>query len=429
MEKINFEERLKRHDGGFAGVVPFAPGDQLLQLDFTQKNMELTEDILLDTARFSTYINRKLEGYKYGIGGYAEHRTIYKRSAVFGPSGPPLVLPPGENSSQPVCHSHSTLTEAEFYWEADTAVYKELKAFMLQHRKNPTKAEAVLWQKLRGNQLNGYSFRRQHIIGRFIADFVCLAKKLVIEIDGLQHSLPQHIESDLNRTLWLQTKGYEVIRFTNEEVLLQTDNVFNCILDKLCEMPFAPKRQYEKPASSTQSRPGAAGGLHPVGEGWDGGAEEPSINKKTQEFISSEPRRLHLGIDIWGPAGTPVYAPLEGTVHSFAFNDAYGDYGATLILQHDVDGFLFHTLYGHLSLASIREKMEGQTIEKGDWIAAFGEPAENGQWPPHLHFQLVRDMQGRKGDYPGVCRYSEKETYLVNCPDADLILRMMQYVV
>jgi murein DD-endopeptidase MepM/ murein hydrolase activator NlpD len=139
------------------------------------------------------------------------------------------------------------------------------------------------------------------------------------------------------------------------------------------------------------------------------------------------PRRLHLGVDIWGPAGTPVHAPLEGTVHSFAFNDAYGDYGATLILQHKLDGVIFHTLYGHLSLHSIEDKREGADIAKGDWIAAFGEPAENGQWPPHLHFQVIQNMRGMKGDFPGVCRYSEREGYLANGPDPDLILGMLQY--
>ncbi|MCW3074216.1 MAG: Peptidase [Flaviaesturariibacter sp.] len=141
------------------------------------------------------------------------------------------------------------------------------------------------------------------------------------------------------------------------------------------------------------------------------------------------PRRLHLGIDIWGPAGVPIYAPLEGTVHSFAFNDAYGDYGATLILQHELEGVIFHTLYGHLSLHSIEDKREGQDIAKGDWIAAFGEPAENGYWPPHLHFQVIQDMRGMKGDFPGVCKFSEGESYLANGPDGDLILGMVKYAV
>lgn len=168
-----------------------------------------------------------------------------------------------------------------------------------------------------------------------------------------------------------------------------------------------------------------AGALYGIG----GYNEHRTIYSRSQVFDtgSEEPRRLHLGVDIWGAAGTPVYAPLPGTVHSVGFNAAFGDYGATLILQHDVDGFLFHTLYGHLSLHSIEDKKEGDTFEKGEWIAAFGPPAENGHWPPHLHFQLIIDMQGWRGDYPGVCKYSEREGYLANCPDPDLILNMVQH--
>lgn len=59
-------------------------------------------------------------------------------------------------------------------------------------------------------------------------------------------------------------------------------------------------------------------------------------------------------------------------------------------------------------------------------IGHFGEPAENGDWPPHLHFQVIHDMEFKKGDYPGVCSISERERYLKNCPDPDLILKMMQ---
>jgi murein DD-endopeptidase MepM/ murein hydrolase activator NlpD len=141
-----------------------------------------------------------------------------------------------------------------------------------------------------------------------------------------------------------------------------------------------------------------------------------------------EPRRLHLGIDIWGKAYTPVMSPLNGIVHSFAFNNRYGDYGATLILTHNLDGCSFHTLYGHLSLNSIKNLREGDNVRKGDVIAEFGIPMENGQWPPHLHFQVIKQMGEWKGDYPGVCKFSEREKYLENCPDPDLILGMMQYV-
>ncbi|HVG11447.1 MAG TPA: peptidoglycan DD-metalloendopeptidase family protein [Flavisolibacter sp.] len=158
--------------------------------------------------------------------------------------------------------------------------------------------------------------------------------------------------------------------------------------------------------------------------------EHRTIYKRSDVFDAAdgvEPRRLHLGVDIWGPAGVPVYAPLPGSVHSFAFNDAFGDYGATLILEHELEGMIFYTLYGHLSLHSIEDKQEGASVEKGQWIAAFGEPAENGQWPPHLHFQIIGHLGAYQGDYPGVCALSEKQGYLANCPDPDVVLNMMRF--
>lgn len=141
-----------------------------------------------------------------------------------------------------------------------------------------------------------------------------------------------------------------------------------------------------------------------------------------------EPRRLHLGIDIWGPAGTPVYAFMGGMVHSFAFNAPFGDYGATLILLHQLDGVPFYTLYGHLSLRDIQTLSAGQYVSIGETIAHFGELPENGHWPPHLHFQIILDMELKEGDYPGVCKYSEKEKYLANCPDPDLILQLNKFI-
>jgi peptidoglycan LD-endopeptidase LytH len=222
---------LKKYQDTFHPVVPFdAKKDKLLRLDFTAANTELTEEILLDTEQFTTYINKKLGSkYTYGIGGYDEHRTIYSRSS----------------------------------------------------------------------------------------------------------------------------------RFDGDE----------------------------------------------------------------------EPRRLHLGIDIWGKAGTPIYAPFGGYVHSFAFNNHFGDYGATIILQHQIDGISFNTLYGHLSLDDLAGLHEGKYINRGQEFAHFGEPKDNGHWPPHLHFQIVKEMHQKKGDYRGVCKFSERHQYLLNSPDPDVILQMMQYAI
>jgi peptidoglycan LD-endopeptidase LytH len=140
---------------------------------------------------------------------------------------------------------------------------------------------------------------------------------------------------------------------------------------------------------------------------------------------SDEPRRLHLGIDIWGKAGTPIMAPIGGMVHSVAFNDNDGDYGATIILAHQLQGISFYGLYGHLSLADIQQIEDGNYINGGKVFAHFGKPEENGNWPPHLHFQLIKDIGLAEGDYPGVCKWSERDFYLQNCPDPDLLLQMM----
>lgn len=138
-------------------------------------------------------------------------------------------------------------------------------------------------------------------------------------------------------------------------------------------------------------------------------------------------RTIHLGIDIWGEAGTKVYAPLGGIVHSFAFNNNNGDYGATIILLHQLNTLTFYTLYGHLSLEDIAKISEFQYVIRGQVVGHFGPPAENGNWPPHLHFQVIKDIGVNEGDYPGVCAPNERNKYLSNCPDPDAILGMMQY--
>jgi murein DD-endopeptidase MepM/ murein hydrolase activator NlpD len=136
------------------------------------------------------------------------------------------------------------------------------------------------------------------------------------------------------------------------------------------------------------------------------------------DHSDDEPRRIHVGIDIWGKAGTPVHAPIGGVLHSMAMNDGVGDYGSTLVLQHQLDGIAFHTLYGHMS-ASDLVFQEGSYIMQGQEFAHFGMPHENGNWPPHLHFQIIIDMELNEGDYPGVCRVSELLKYAFNCPDPE----------
>ena len=117
---------------------------------------------------------------------------------------------------------------------ADVIEYPLLWKFAKENRNNPTEAERLLWFYLSNKQL-GVRFRRQHIIGQYIADFACLEKMLIIELDGGYHSLPEQQISDEQRTADLQEMGYRVIRFTNEELFQEMDLVLTKIKNALNE--------------------------------------------------------------------------------------------------------------------------------------------------------------------------------------------------
>ncbi|TGE18655.1 peptidoglycan DD-metalloendopeptidase family protein [Hymenobacter elongatus] len=134
-------------------------------------------------------------------------------------------------------------------------------------------------------------------------------------------------------------------------------------------------------------------------------------------------RSLHLGVDVWLRAGTPVLAPLAAVVHSVADNNNFGDYGPTVILEHQLEETAFYTLYGHLGRAEVALLRPGMTLEKGEKFAEVGPHPENGDWPPHLHFQVMADMQGRVGDFPGVALPEEKAQWAELCPDPNLLLQ------
>lgn len=138
----------------------------------------------------------------------------------------------------------------------------------------------------------------------------------------------------------------------------------------------------------------------------------------------SEPRTLHLGVDLWLAAGSSVHAVLPGRVHSCQDNAAFGDYGPTLILQHSLGGRIFYTLYGHLARESLDASPVDRVVEAGDVLGWLGAPEVNVGWPPHLHFQIITDLLDYIGDYPGVCRPSEAAQWLARCPDPNLLLRL-----
>lgn len=139
---------------------------------------------------------------------------------------------------------------------------------------------------------------------------------------------------------------------------------------------------------------------------------------------AAETRTLHLGIDLWTAAGTPVHAVLAGRVHSLADNARFGDYGPTVILEHECEGLRFHTLYGHLAAGVLGRLQVGQALAAGEPFAHLGTAPGNGGWPSHLHFQVIGALGDARGDYPGVCRPSEAAHWLARCPDPDRLLRI-----
>lgn len=158
--------------------------------------------------------------------------------------------------------------------------------------------------------------------------------------------------------------------------------------------------------------------------GIGGYMENRQIYRRSDVFAFGETyRNIHLGIDIWGPEGTPVYAPLSGTVHSFQDNAGFGNYGPTIILQHNIQGETFFSLYGHLQFSDLKDLYEGREFAKGELLCHLGGEEENGNWPPHLHFQLILDMKRLKGDFPGVCSSEDEVYYKSICPDPNLLIR------
>jgi murein DD-endopeptidase MepM/ murein hydrolase activator NlpD len=153
--------------------------------------------------------------------------------------------------------------------------------------------------------------------------------------------------------------------------------------------------------------------------------ENRTIYSRSDLFSEEKsPRTIHLGIDIFAASGTPVHAPLDGMVHSFQNNKRFGDYGPTIILEHQLEATTFYTLYGHLNTRSLKKLSPKLFFPAGSVIGWLGDPSENGNWAPHLHFQIITDMLGKQGDFPGVCSQEDRARFLELCPDPNLILNI-----
>jgi len=140
---------------------------------------------------------------------------------------------------------------------------------------------------------------------------------------------------------------------------------------------------------------------------------------------TDERRSVHLGIDLFVPPGSTVRAPLRGVVHALADNRTPQDYGPLVILRHEADDATpFFTLYGHLTGDTLDGLSPGQRVEQGQAIARVGAPPVNGDWPPHLHFQVILDLLELGAGFPGVVLASRRRVFEALSPDPNLLLRI-----
>jgi 4-aminobutyrate aminotransferase-like enzyme len=157
--------------------------------------------------------------------------------------------------------------------------------------------------------------------------------------------------------------------------------------------------------------------------------DEPRGFYLTQAFAGRdgeppERRTIHMGIDVFDEPGADVRAFTRSVVKSVRDNAGRLDYGPTVILEHEGPDGPFWTLYGHLERASVERLEAGQRLEAGEVFARVGPRPENGDWPPHLHFQVITDLLGREGDFPGVALPRERRVWTSFSPDPNLILQL-----
>lgn len=132
-------------------------------------------------------------------------------------------------------------------------------------------------------------------------------------------------------------------------------------------------------------------------------------------------RNVHMGIDIWARPGELVYAAFDGFVAYKAHLDEEGNYGGTLVLKHSYEGKELFALYGHLAFDSLASLAEGRKVKAGEKVGRLGDETENGNWPPHLHYQLSWNDPG-EADMPGVVSEEEREAALQVYPDPAMLL-------
>ena len=217
------------------------------------------------------------------------------------------------------------------YETADCANYDLLNTYADYNKQHPTEAERIMWDLLKTKSIDGHKFRRQHIIKDYIVDFVCLYRKLVIEIDGQYHLEDKQIVKDTSRTEDLSNSGFTIIRFTNEEVIGNTAEVIKNIKKSLMEIIPSNKDTKKKEAKS--SAPSL----------WRGLGEASGVNCNAiavDAGCSGNPGPMeYQGIDLATGQQVFHFGPLHGTnnigeflaiVHALALLQQQGRHDTTI---------------------------------------------------------------------------------------------------
>ena len=151
---------------------------------------------------------------------------------------------------------------------------------------------------------------------------------------------------------------------------------------------------------------------------------------KSDHYLSSlnknKRRDIHLGIDIFVNKNTALKAPLNGKIVILHNNNFKYDYGPTIVMEHNINELKFYTLYGHLSKKCLTKLNIGQNIKKGEWIGEIGGYEINGNWPPHLHFQIMLSLLNEKNNFSGVGEEYLLQIWKQISPDPNIILNLPQ---
>lgn len=184
------------------------------------------------------------------------------------------------------------------------------------------------------------------------------------------------------------------------------------------------------PLSMTAEEARTLGAMAGAGAEWVGGYGEPRAVYTAPAFrrgahAIADRRSVHIAVDVFLAAGTPVHAPCEGEVDVVEFRTSALDYGGMVVLRHHTpSGDPFWTLYGHLSRATIDGLAVGQRVARGERFGELGTAAENGGWDPHLHLQLATVTEGMAGDWPGVADPDDLALWRAVCPNPAALLNL-----